>query len=71
MVEKISTDRQSLARERWQRKQRTQRRPKTDDGNSKSPKKRSAQALRAIPLPSGTCLIGIGEHTVKCGRTTN
>lgn len=36
MVEKISTDRRSLARERWQRKQRTlDGVPKFDDGNSK------------------------------------
>lgn len=45
MVEKISTDHQSLARERWQRKQRIRRRPKIDDGNSKSPTKNSTQTL--------------------------
>lgn len=40
MVEKISTDRRSLARERWQRKQRTlDGVPKFDDGNSKRPTK--------------------------------
>lgn len=55
MVEQISTDHQSLARERWQRKQRIRRRPKLDDGNSKSPTKEFGASVERFSILYSFC----------------